>query len=123
MKLIKIDDIKLDEGLYFESEFIADRIRSTSVVDLGGNEIVFISNVNNQNLSVSSSGTAWISKDTLQKLIIKANNSPDKALTLTTDSGDTIKARFDYTSTASVSGEALFAGSDMFSVSIRLKGI
>lgn len=131
MKLLKINDIVLDEPLFFNTEFQSTEFQSATQTALNGDEIVFINKAKARNLSVSSKDTAWISKKTLDALISLANISAKNEIFLSvgeskadlgTPKEKKLTARFDYSSGA-VSAEPLFTGSDLFKISIALKEI
>lgn len=121
MKLLKVENITLDEPLFYEDEFKSNKIKASSFEAIDGSEIVFESYNKNENLHFTHKEVAWQSYQTLNALINLANQSLGKTLEITTDSGEK-SVRFDYTKDAVVADE-LFTGSKLFLVNIYFKGV
>lgn len=121
MKLLQINDIKLDQPLFFENEFRLILITAKADEAIDGSEIVFESYIKNEALNFTHKDVSWQSKSTVLALKDLANSSLGKELSIKTDKGS-VKARFDYTKNAVV-GSELFVGSNYFLVEVFLKRI
>ena len=121
MKLIRVGEIVLDEGLFLDSEFDSDAISATALRTIEGGEVVFARQNKARELYFSANGVAWNSKASLNALIALANNADESVIVLEFDTGEVISARFDYANQPVVSGEPLFVGSDLFYLTLKFK--
>lgn len=121
MKLLKVNDITLNEPLFYEDEFKSTGIKARSEINLDGGLIFFESKNTALEMKFSSLGLSWIKKDIFLELLDFANNSLGVSFEILTDKGVKV-AKFNHTTNA-VSGVELYKNSDFLEVEINLMEI
>ena len=120
MRLLKVNDIWLDEPLYCDDEFISQGVSSSGIRAIDGTEIVFLQSNKAKTLNFSHHDCAWNTKQTLNALINLADNADEEEINLMTSEG-TKMVRFDYSSGSPVTGEPLWVGGDLFKIELKFK--
>ena len=122
VRLLRVNDILLDEPLFCDEIFSANDITASSLNAIDGSEIVFLQENKAKSLNFSSNEISWNTRATLDALINLANLSVSEEITLLTTFGEK-KVRFDYTAGSPVSGTPLWAGANLFYIELKFKEI